>query len=307
MPRSKEKLNDQPITTRHNVVCLTWRAHIEAIHGEPCCRLQADVAATNNDCLHRQAREGLLHQANTWLAGTHAASPPHAPSYACKPAGQKQALQYGHWVYPAAPLLGFRQRCNDAVRVYHIAQVVDALQVRARRLEVRQADGLPVPAHNMSAARSHTPEPLVRTLPSCLMWQTMCGGAVDLQHLDLAGAATVANNSKQASRNISLKADTYQAGLSKQRYRFSCRALDRIAPLALPVNPPLTTAANMPCMPCQERTLAPTAMIRFSYVMDSPSAVLSCFLLTSTSDTWTPVRNSMSASTTSLGTNRMYH
>ena len=51
-------------------------------------------------------------------------------------------------------------------------------------------------------------------------------------------------------------------------------------------------------MPCQERTLAPTAIISFSYVMDSPSAVLSCFLLTSTSDTWTPVRNSMSASTT---------
>ena len=51
-------------------------------------------------------------------------------------------------------------------------------------------------------------------------------------------------------------------------------------------------------MPCQVRTLAPTAIIRFSYVMDSPSAVLSCFLLTSTSDTWTPVRNSMSARTT---------
>ena len=58
--------------------------------------------------------------------------------------------------YPATPLLGFRQRRNDAVRVYHVAQVVDALQVCAGRLEVRQADGLPAPQIDMSAARSHT-------------------------------------------------------------------------------------------------------------------------------------------------------
>jgi len=45
--------------------------------------------------------------------------------------------------HPPAALLGLRDGLQDAVGVHHIAQVEDALQVRAGRLEVRQADRLP--------------------------------------------------------------------------------------------------------------------------------------------------------------------
>lgn len=105
----------------------------------------------------------------------------------------------------------------------------------------------------------------------------MYGDEIHLTQPDLAGTAIVANN-RQAG--IRAAEGLYKQTIAEQNTGLSCRLLDRIA------------------CPGQERTLAPTAMIRFSYVIDSPSAVLSCFLLTSTSDTWTPVRNSMSASTT---------
>lgn len=141
---------------RTNAVCLTWRAHVKAVHGQPCCRLQANVAAANNHCLRRPALEGHPPPEDTWMAGAHANSHRDIDDYL--PASHQAKGTHcimSTRVYPAAPLLGLRQRRNDAVRVYHVAQVVDALQVCARRLEVRQADGLPMP-HTTCQQHAHT-------------------------------------------------------------------------------------------------------------------------------------------------------